>query len=239
MKRKHAFEDVRGGSRFVECPVCGQSFYDLLVSEHVEQHFSNGANLSTPRRSPKTVVDSVPGLSVFPDFLSMEEEQALITAVEVSAPAWNDARVRRVKNYGPVYDVKQRRFAVEVDWSPLPSYVPDLVDAIRFLSPFADFSPNQLAVNEYRSEKKSHILPHNDTENGDIGQFIMGISLSVDAYMTFSHGNHRVSVFLPARGLYAMSGECLQVWRHALFPGQYSGRRISLTFREVRFSPQG
>ncbi|XP_077070995.1 tRNA (carboxymethyluridine(34)-5-O)-methyltransferase ALKBH8 isoform X2 [Siphateles boraxobius] len=173
------------------------------------------------------------GLLVLEDFVSPEEEQQLLHAVDwtphtddvTSLPAECDALLQRCLADGHI------------------SVLPD-----------------QLTVNQYQSGQG--IPPHVDTHSA-FEDTILSLSLGAKTVMDFKHPDGRsVAVVLPERSLLVMKGESRYLWTHGITPRKFDvvpvleaggsgvmtsdlsnltlsrrGTRISLTFRKIRHTP--
>ncbi len=98
--------------------------------------------------------------------------------------------------------------------------------------------PENCVINEYIPPLG--IGPHRDYP--EFGPTIACVSLGSDVVMNFANRelNRRVSVYVPRRSFWAISGEARWKWTYAIAPrlsdtihGEHRlrGRRISLTFR--------
>ncbi|KAI0565012.1 2OG-Fe(II) oxygenase [Gracilaria domingensis] len=176
----------------------------------------------------------------------IKDENSLLRAIESTAPAWVDYIFRKTKNYGPAYNLFRRRFLFgerAPKQIPLPSYATDIVlPRLQSLTTLLkEFKPNQLAVSLYKVPGESHILPHNDCENGNIATAVVGVCLAGACTMTlilrsrYSGVGHDIKkdIRLPPGTVYVMSGDALRIWEHAIFPGRTEATRYSLTFRDV------
>ncbi|CAN8075321.1 unnamed protein product [Agarophyton chilense] len=186
-----------------------------------------------------------PGFHLFPGVFAKDEE-CLLKAIEATDPTWTNYMFRMTKNYGPAYDLRKKRFLFG-ERAPkqisLPSYATNTVlPRLRSLvSLLNDFNPNQLAIGLYKVPGESHILPHNDCENGNIGTAVVGVCLAGACTMTLILRSRysgvgcdvKKDVYLPAGAVYVMSGDALRIWEHAIFPGKTETTRYSLTFRDV------
>lgn len=119
----------------------------------------------------------VPGLFVFVDAISGEEETALLRAVEESPQPWTRRRTRSSKDYGPYY----RYRVVETDGAryritdgvkrhtQLPDFLgTQVMPLIRRTCPsiLEGFAPNQLHVARYNGVQGDRIHSHNDNKLG-------------------------------------------------------------------------
>lgn len=207
-----------------------------------------------PRHATRLPLDAPPSETAAPGFhvflhAFTSVEQTLLREIESAPPAWSDYRFRRTKNYGPAYNLAARRFLFgprAPAFVPLPSYATDIVlpRLCQLTDLLGRFDPNQMTVGLYQGVG-SHILPHNDCENGSIGTAVVGVCLGAECTMTLilrarESGVGRDvkrDVVLPRGACYVMSGDALRVWEHAIFPRKTKGRRVSLTFRDVAPHP--
>jgi alkylated DNA repair dioxygenase AlkB len=175
-------------------------------------------------------VPEIPGLQYLPDFISVNEEQALIEAID-GQPWLNDLR-RRVQHYGYKYDYKARSVTADSYLGALPDW---LMPAAQNLS----FKPDQAIVNEYLPGQG--ISAHVDCVPC-FADTIASLSLGSGAVMQFTTGQEKYDLYLEPRSLVTLSGPARYEWAHAI-PARKSdtvngfkverGRRISLTFRTV------
>jgi alkylated DNA repair dioxygenase AlkB len=172
----------------------------------------------------------VPGLLYTPDWVTADEERALLAAID--AAEWSTQLRRRVQHYGMRYDYTARAVAAG-DRTPLPAWSGPLAARL-------DFEPDQVIVNEY--EPGQGISAHTDCVPC-FGPAVAAVSLGSGCAMTFSLTT-AVEVYLSARSLCVMSGAARYEWRHAIAarksdpdpggPGRLArGRRVSVTFRTV------
>lgn len=190
----------------------------------------------------------VPGLIVVPDAFTAGEEEALLSYVDASPAAWTKRRTRLTKNYGPYYtyverDTPEGRFRYTdgvIKHTELPPFLYDTVlPIVRRAIPslLQTFEPNQLHVALYNTEDDGKIHMHNDNKMGQLGPYIVGMSLVSGCHMTFvrpKDGKKRI-VSLPRRCVYVLSEEAHFEWRHGILTGQTQGKaRVSFTLRDVR-----
>lgn len=179
---------------------------------------------------PAPAAPDIPGLQYLSDFITAEEERALIKIID-QQPWLNDLK-RRVQHYGDKYDYKARAVNKGAYLGPLPDWL--MLVAHKLL-----FKPDQAIVNEYQPGQgiAAHIdcIPCFDDT-------IASLSLGSGATMQFTNGSEKQEVFLEPRSLIILSGPARYDWTHAI-PARKSdvvdgfkierGRRISLTFRSV------
>ncbi|KAK4802152.1 hypothetical protein SAY86_000355 [Trapa natans] len=179
---------------------------------------------------------NIPGLHLMHEFVSAEEEQELLTAVD-DRP-WNNLAKRRVQHYGYEFCYEIRNVDTKKHLGELPSFLSCVLERISSL-PDIDTSLNlhvdQLTVNEYPIGVG--LAPHIDTHSAFEG-FIFSLSLAGPCIMEFrrysegawlidnistaearddcpDHTNYvRKAIYLPARSMLLLSGEARYAWHH-------------------------
>ena len=179
----------------------------------------------------------IPGLSYLPDFISSEEENLLLQAID--RQAWLHDLKRRVQHYGYKYNYKARSISMDMALGPFPDWLNTFVCTYF---PFAGFGevPDQVIVNEYMPGQG--ISAHIDCAPC-FRDTVASLSLGASATMVFqrARGNRR-EIYLKPRSLLVLSGPARYDWTHAI-PARKSDhvdnervlreRRVSLTFRNV------
>ena len=201
--------------------------------------------LTSPSKNALPSEIGAPGFHVFQNVFT-DLNDHLINLINRTPPTWVDYHFRQVKNYGPAYNLHRRRFLFGPDAPaqiPLPQYTHELVlpRIQKMSSILTDFKPNQLAVGLYKVPGQSHILPHNDCENGIIKTAVVGVCLGAKCTMTLILRKHisglpkeiKHDISLPIGSVYVMTGDSLRKWEHAIFPKKTEATRYSLTFRDV------
>ena len=89
-------------------------------------------------------VSSIPGLIYCPNFVSKEEEIALLTAID--AGEWDTTLKRRVQHFGLRYDYNAKSVVRSVPIEPLPSFCTQTVSRMEELNVFPS-SPDQCIIN--------------------------------------------------------------------------------------------
>ena len=173
----------------------------------------------------------VPGLAYREEFITADEEGALIAAIEAidlspfKFQGWTGKRLTRT--FGWRYDFDDRSFA-PVD--PLPEWLLPLRDRA---AAFADLPPGQFVhalVTRY--DPGAGIGWHRDRP-----QFgtVVGISLGGTTTMRFrqrtASGFRRAGLDLARRSAYLLSGEVREQWEHGI--AAHDGLRYSVTFRTL------
>lgn len=177
----------------------------------------------------------IAGLEYRPDFISSDEEQALIahlSEAELSPfrfQGWTGRRLTRT--FGWRYDFDDQSFAPSdsiPDWLlPLRS------KAAAFAGVEADDCVHVLLV---RYDPGAGIGWHRDRP---VFETVVGISLGTPAILRFRRrrpgGFDRAQVEVEPRSAYLLSGPARHDWEHSIAPGD--SLRFSITFRT--FSEKG
>lgn len=179
-------------------------------------------------------------LKYLPDFISGEEAGCLVNTIDEQP--WRSDLKRRVQHYGYCYDYKARQ-AREVDYlGPLPPFLKVLAERLTHAGHFGSI-PDQVIVNEYMPGQG--ISAHVDCRPC-FGDVIASLSLLSSCVMRLENLNvsQKVDLVLEPRSLLLLSGDVRHIWSHAI-PARKSdivngqkqprSRRLSLTFREMRF----
>lgn len=179
---------------------------------------------------------NIPGLTYVPDFITRDEEDALIAAIDMQ-PWLNDLK-RRVQHYGYKYDYKARSVTKGSWLGPLPDWIEPLAQKLQDERLFKTV-PDQAIVNEYLPGLgiSAHIdcVPCFD-------DVIASLSLGSPTIMQFTKGSEKQEIYLEPRSLIVLSGPARYEWQHAI-PARKTDvvngfkierkRRLSLTFRTV------
>lgn len=175
-------------------------------------------------------VPQISGLQYLPDFISVDEEQALIETID--RQPWLSDLKRQVQHYGYKYDYKARTVTTDSYLGPLPDW---LIPTEQKLP----FKPDQAIVNEYLPGQG--ISAHVDCVPC-FADSIASLSLGSGAVMQFVKGQEKHDLYLEPRSLITLSGPARYEWTHAI-PARKSdvvdgfkierGRRVSLTFRTM------
>jgi alkylated DNA repair dioxygenase AlkB len=183
---------------------------------------------------PETATPDISGLRCVQDFITEDEEQALMEVID-HQPWLNDLK-RRVQHYGYKYDYKARAVTDDAYLGSLPDWITPVAQKLSF-------KPDQTIVNEYLPGQG--ISAHVDCVPC-FGDTIASLSLGFGAMMQFTNGDRKEEIYLEPRSLITLSGSARHDWTHAI-PARKSDtvngckverrRRISLTFRKV--SPDG
>ena len=184
-------------------------------------------------------VPSVPGLKVFEDFLTSEEQAECVKRVDAAVNEWRNDLRRRVQHYGWRYDYKARAITPDMHIGALPDWLDHLAQQLFDETGLFDSKPEQVIVNEY--EPGQGIATHIDHRG--FGPTVCTISLLDDWEMDFSENWDDKSPALLKRGsCVLLSGASRSRWQHGIAPRKTEKtgngrrdrkRRLSLTFRTV------
>ncbi len=179
---------------------------------------------------PETAAPDIPGLRYAPDFITPDEERALIEIIDHQL--WLSDLKRRVQHYGYKYDYKARAVTDDAYLGPLPEWIENIASRLSF-------KPDQAILNEYLPGQG--ISAHVDCVPC-FGDMIASLSLGSGATMQFTKAGQKEEIYLEPRSLVTLSGSARYKWTHAI-PARKSDRvngfkverqrRISLTFRAV------
>lgn len=182
------------------------------------------------------ISEGIPGLTLAANFVSEDEERALLA--EIDRASWSNELARRVQHYGWRYNYKARTVDRGDHLGPLPGWVNWL--AIRLHERgLVDELPDQVIVNEYLG--KQGISKHIDCIPCFRGAISM-ISLNEAWEMNFwPPRGRKVSQLLERRSVAILKGPAREKWKHEIpsrknEPWGLRGRRVSLTFRKVNQS---
>eukprot|EP00742_Colponemidia_sp_Colp-10_P001087 GILJ01001177.1.p1 GENE.GILJ01001177.1~~GILJ01001177.1.p1 ORF type:complete len:274 (+),score=18.13 GILJ01001177.1:87-908(+) len=172
------------------------------------------------------------GFHVIDNFISSEEEKTLVQAMDEAG--WVDAQSgRRKQDYGPMINYRNRKLKLDT-FNGLPSYLLPLSRRLQTVEGLEHYVIAQQQTLDYSNERDSFLLAHVD-DGWLWGQHILGINLLSHTTLSFIQPelNLLVSVTIPARSLYIMSGESRYNWAHAVLPKHIAARRICITLREL------
>lgn len=193
---------------------------------------------AVPSSVESTAGIEVPGLELIPEFVTEDEAEALLAAVD-DRP-WDSTIKRRVQHYGHVFDYARLTLAEEGGRAPpeLPEFCRDVA---RRVSQHTPRPIDQLTVNEYQPGVgiASHCDAHSAFEDG-----VCGLTLGSGIVMEFrrprpdsggkvSVGRHhrlappppesqdgesivQKNVWLPSRSLFILTGEARYAWQHGI-----------------------
>ena len=179
-----------------------------------------------------TSLPEIAGLSYLPDYISGDEEVALVAAID--AEPWDTSWDRRRQPYGATY----RRG----DTAPrsIPAWGLGLAERMH-REGISERPFDQMLINEYQPGQG--IALHRDYEPFD--RTVVSLSLLAPVVMDFHHTAkaRRESLLLAPRSLLILSDEARHEWEHGIarrksdrWQGERipRGRRLSVTFRLLK-----
>ena len=173
----------------------------------------------------------IPGLALREEFVTCEEEQALIASiggVELTPFQFRGFEGKRLTHsFGWRYDFKNQSFTLA---EPIPAWLQTLKARA---AEFAGLSPEELIhALLIRYDPGAGIGWHKDRP---VFEHVVGISLGARTEMTFrqrtERGFRRVKVPLPPRSAYHLSHEVRHDWEHGI--AAHDALRYSITFRSL------
>lgn len=180
----------------------------------------------------------IKGLIYAPNFISLEEERALINFIDASP--WLSDLKRRVQHYGYKYDYRARTINREMRLGDLPDIL-HTVGTRLYQKGYLDNVPDQAIINEYLPGQG--ITAHIDCEPC-FTNYIVSISILAPIVMEFQPlgGGDKLERVLEPRSAVVLAGESRYKWYHGI-PARKNDvingiktprrRRISITFRKV------
>ena len=200
----------------------------------------------------------VPGVTLLLDFLTHDQEAALLAHVDRPKAPWEHLARRRVLHEGYRFDYHTRAADAA---HPLPPFAPPVAEAAARIVALPacaclDGAFDQLTVNDYA--QGAGIASHVDTHSA-FAPVLASLSLAGSCVLELRRGEERRGLFLPRRSLLLLAQEARYGWAHYIpsrasdvvltGPSEQGGpqpgirvhhrgpRRVSLTFR--RLTPPG
>jgi len=173
------------------------------------------------------------GITLFEDFLSVEEEAIMVEQIDQAEWVLSQSG-RRKQDYGPRVNFKHKK--VKVDrFVGVPVYADLVLSRLTSINidKFGNYRPFELCNLEYERVRQSAIEFHRD----DVwiwGERLISLNLLDRSVMTFENREKKfiVFVYMPRRSLLLFGGEARYLWRHGIFSRHIENRRIALTMRE-------
>ncbi|NET71416.1 MAG: alpha-ketoglutarate-dependent dioxygenase AlkB [Sphaerospermopsis sp. SIO1G2] len=181
-------------------------------------------------------VPQIQGLHYYPDFISVQIEQKLITTIDQQP--WLPDLKRRVQHYGWRYDYKARTVTDDLYIGALPDWLRSIAKQMYEAGIFT-VMPDQVIINEYQPGQG--IAAHIDCQPC-FGETIASLSLGSNCVMELSNHSKKLPIMLEPLSLLTLTDDARYLWKHAIASrksDQWNGvkimreRRISLTFRTV------
>lgn len=213
-------------------------YSDMVEETNAVQHGSTAVIAETVCGED---VCGIPGLTLLKDFVTEEEEKALMALVD--GTPWERLARRRVQHYGRKFSYVTRTVDSKSDAMDIPVEMVRVMESVSALPEVGAL--DQITVNEYAPGVG--LSPHVDTHSA-FGDTIASLSLCSGAAMIFRKDGEQRGLYLPPRSLLLMQKESRWAWEHYI-PHRKSDmvehcqvvprsdRRVSLTFRSIRHGP--
>lgn len=238
-------------SSFGECPLCHLSLPwhkleihaagcsgSLTFKEKVQIQFQH--NSSSKKNQP------IPGLYLYEDFITKEEEEAIILEIDGKTNKdtflpWKDSKFNGHhfgKRWGVHCNLRDRM--VSEAEHPLPQFMKELLlPKLRCIPSMAGCIPNEANAIDYRRNEGHYLKAHVDDRQLS-KEPIANLSLVGDCFMTFRNQTPQrntaasvIRVWLPRRCLQVVTGKARYDFSHAIENSDLlSPRRVSVTMRE-------
>jgi alkylated DNA repair dioxygenase AlkB len=174
-------------------------------------------------------IASIPGLAYLPEYMTVEEEAALVR--QIDAMPWDTNWERRRQSYGATYGPSEGL------QRPLPDWGLALAERMH-REGLSERPFDQMLVNEY--EPGQGIALHHDHKPFD--RTVVSLSLLSAVVMDFRNpgAGKRSSMLLGRRSLLILTDEARYIWQHGIARrknDRWEGtvvprhRRLSVTFR--------
>lgn len=201
-------------------------------------------------------MEGLPGLHIFEEFISEEEEEAIIRHLDHTRKTTTTADTAAIdlpwksskfngrhhgKRWGVHCDLRHRKVRPGTD--PLPSWIVSIVTRIQELRCMDGCAPNEANAIDYRRVNGDHLKSHVDDRQLS-KEPIANLSLAGDCRMLFRHeqrgGGQRGDswpmerrVMLKRRTLQVITGRARYDYSHGIENQDLlSDRRLSITMRE-------
>lgn len=176
-------------------------------------------------------MEILPGLKLYENYLSVDDELNLITKIKQGN--WMNELRRRVQHYGYQYNYQTRDLSSALIDAPLPDWTDGLTNKM-IQDGLIPKPMEQMIVNEYQIGQG--ITRHIDAKVFD--NIIISVSLNSPCVMIFTERTSKkiIEVILPPRSLLLMKDDARNKWFHEIPARKIDGDvprelRYSLTFR--------
>lgn len=208
---------------YIFCPICGNRAW---IQEGHELHNDHSG------------VDSVTigGVTVISEFISREEEEALIQAIDTRKPWVDSQEGRRKQDYGPKVSFLKKKVSVG-NFGGFPNFAVDLFERMstRHKDLLYGFVPVEFCILEYTPERGSYIRPHYD-DFWIWGDRLITVNLLSETSLRLTKEFHippyEMQIKMPARSLVIIQGEARYDWHHGINRYDIKSRRVAMTWRE-------
>jgi alkylated DNA repair protein alkB family protein 4 len=184
----------------------------------------------------------IPGLFIYEDFISEEEEEEIIRYLDSDKDIpWWEAKFNGKhvgKRWGVHCSLRDRK--VYKAENPLPLCVQRVIDRVKMLKPMKNCIPNEANAIDYRRNNGDYLKSHVDDRQLS-KEPIANLSLAGDCIMTFRLEREKMKAILPENVNVTLRRRTLQIltqrarydYSHGIANEDLlSDRRISITMRE-------
>ena len=187
---------------------------------------------------------NIKGLTLIKNFITSKEEGLLLENIYNNK--WDTTIKRRVQHYGIKFEYKYRKIESSSIIEEFPIWLNNIIEKLKEINILSNFNPNQCTINEYIPG--IGIAPHIDTPSC-FGDCIVSLSLESSIIMYFQNkilNNDRISLLLPNNSLLILKDDARYCYSHGITARKTDllknqivkrNKRVSITFREVRFLP--
>jgi alkylated DNA repair dioxygenase AlkB len=201
-------------------------------AQALEQWWLQKSSVSVADTSILPTREPIPGLFVYEEFISSEEETLLLRHLDTIQPEWKTERhsgFHREKRFGVDYDLWSR--TVRAPKQPMPSCLDSILQRLKHVSAMMGLTPNEANVLDYQ-KALGHFLKAHVDDRGKHKEPIANLSLGGDCFMTFVTRQNETKVFLKRRCLQIMTDKARYEYTHEIMNADLlSPRRVSVTMR--------
>lgn len=184
----------------------------------------------------------LPGLYLFEDFVTDEEEAVILAELDGSRQSWKPERhtgVHREKRFGVDHDLWNRQIRAPKQGLPKVFHSIILPKLLR-VSAMMGCIPNDANALDYRRQNGDYLKAHVD-DRAKHKEPIANLSLAGDCFMTYRNQEPKRNlaalekkVLLKRRCLQVLTGKARYEFSHAIENNDLlSDRRVSITMRET------
>ncbi len=168
------------------------------------------------------------GLHVVHEFVTPNEERALVDSFGLPSPIHGWPERSRVTRYGA--GVPATGYVSGTVIREIPELLADLAASVAMWGPALSLGYDAITVNEYHPGQE--LAFHRD--RSPLGDPVSILGLASDACMLFRRDADGVPVTvpMPRRTLVQLTGDSLSEWQHAILP--VTALRYSIVFRRGR-----
>ena len=247
---KKIIKNTKRGSGFGSCPICQVSFSVHILEEHASSCTGKVVrknDIPSSLHFPLACSDHLPGLYVIEDFISIEEESLILSAikdnVKENSPRWTESTFNGKhlgKRWGVHCNLRLRK--VTSATHEMPSFFRDIIfPKLLCLKQMNGIRPNEANAIDYRKSLGHYLVSHVDNRQLS-KEPIANLSLAGSCNMTFTPvsqkwGSKAIKVLLKPRTLQILTGPARYSYSHGIEHHELlSERRVSITMRESPLS---